>query len=337
MTLVYEVFVIHLVNLISMKYIKSFLIILLILGGSIQAQEKLYVSYFEVLGMHPDYQVSLTRLFKSYVDIEGRYISVLPLEVPEKQPTTEGLMKLAQDKGCTYFMTGEMNRLAEVVICTFTLYDASTGNKVWNDMLRAMTPDDLDPILKRVARAMGTENKATTSGDIYSVTEYDSRELKQLRANYSFGISVGGAYPFYKDVEKAFGAGYGVMASYDSRNIILDIKGEMYFSDVDMYFLSLDALYPFSPENSTPYLLGGLGIGGINVVFENERNNTYPEYWPSERGGGLLLFLGGGYIINRQSNVNLRLGGRAFMPMFKVGKQTAPGIMFNVSILFGRR
>ena len=322
-----------------MKPILRLLVILFLTTGSLSAQEKVYIPWFEVMGMHPDYQLSLTRLFRSYVESGERYTVVLP-EVPENPvslPGMEEIKALAQENGAAWFFTGELNRLSERVICTFSLYETATGNKVWSDLMRAAHPDDLDPILKRVAESMGTTQKASKVNDIYSVTDFDSRSLNQMRAQYLYGVSVGGAYPFLRDVESLFGAGFGVMASYDSRNLILDIKGEAYFSDVDFYFLSLDALYPLTDRNHTPFVLGGLGIGGMDVYFENEPiQGIYYNYDP-HHSGGLLLFLGGGYIINRHSEVNLRLGARTFLPVFRVDGQYAPGVLFNATILFGRR
>lgn len=319
-----------------MKKILTSLVLFIMTTFLLVSQEKVYVPYFDVIGMHPDYQLSFTRLFKSYVDMEDRYSAIVP-EIPASPvslPSVEKARKVADSLGAPYFFLADMNRLSDVVVCTFTLYQTSSGEKIWSDVMKAMTPDDLDPILQNVARAMGTEESAKKAADIYSVTNYESRELNQLKSHYAYGISVGGAYPFFRNVESPFAAGFGLMASYDSRNLILDIKGEAYFNDADIYFLSLDALYPFSEKNSTPYALGGLGIGGMDVIFDDKDYEPLDIF--ADQGGGLMLFLGGGYIINRHSDVNLRLGGRAYIPFFQVRDQTAPGILLNVSIVFGK-
>ncbi|HRY99461.1 MAG TPA: hypothetical protein P5550_10440 [Bacteroidales bacterium] len=321
-----------------MKRISTLFVVLALSLMSCIAQPRLYLPYFGIMGMHPDYQLSLTRLFKSYVESNARYSVVLGLqpEMVGALPEASLLIADAKAAGAAYMMTGEMNRLGEVLIVSFAMYEVTSGSIVWSDVLRAYNPDDLDPILQKVARAMGTDQKAAKAGDIYTVTEYDSRELKQQKAHYSFGLSVGAVYPFFQHVEDLTTAGFGVMATYDSRNIILDMKGETYFTgDPKVYFISLDALYPLNDENATPFLLGGLGLGGMNIPWYQDDNHLY--WYDNHRNGGLMLFFGGGYLINRHSDVNLRLGARGMIPFFEVDDQLAPGILLNATINFGRR
>jgi hypothetical protein len=321
-----------------MKKALSLLLLLSLSLSGIIAQPKLYLPYFGIMGMHPDYQISATRLFKSYVEAEGRYTVVLG-QIPENVstiPETGTVVQEARDAGAAFVITSEMNRLGEVLVVSFSMYDVASGAMVWSDMLRAFTPDDLDPILRKVAKAMGTPQKAALSGDIYTVTEYDSRELKQQKAHYSFGVSVGAVYPFFTGVEDIVSAGLGVMATYDSRNLILDIKGETYFTgDPKVHFLSLDALYPFRSSNSSPFLLGGIGIGGMKIPDYRDESHLY--WYDHKSNSGLMMFVGGGYLVNRHSDVNLRLGGRLLIPFFEVDEQFAPGVLINATINFGRR
>lgn len=318
----------------------------------------------EVLNIHTDYQYTISKLFKTYVDNNGKYEILLPYKSDTlyfKETFEESKLKAAA-LNAPYFIIGELNRIGETVIVVFSMYKTSDGTKVWSDLLKAQSPEDLDPIIYKISKNIGTENKAASDSDIYNVTEYDSKELNKINANLNFGISVGGTFPFVNEDDKS-GAGFGLMASYDVRDIIFDIGGNAYFSSIDMYYLSLKVNYPFAEKRHTPYLGGGLGFGGMNIKKEYEYEVKQKDYLTGDtttytytetgrkRGNGLMLFAGGGYILNRNSNVQLRIGGDVFFSLFDIDKFTqwntsqskasindikAPiGIIINMTILFG--
>jgi hypothetical protein len=97
---------------------------------------------------------------------------------------------IAQD--CPFYLLGDMNRMGETVILNVALYDSKSGDRIWGDRLKAANPEDLDPIFQRLAKAIGTGNKATSQGDIYSVTDYENRELKKIQVHHSFGLALDG-------------------------------------------------------------------------------------------------------------------------------------------------
>jgi hypothetical protein len=217
--------------------------------------------------------------------------------------------------------------------------------------LKANSPDDLDPVIQKFAKNIGSESNHRDEGNIYSVSDYDSQELKKIQANYSFGLSLGGSVPFV-DVNDNTGAGFGLLASYDNRDIIFDISGSVYFSAIDIYYLKISAKYPFFAKANTPYIGGGLGFAGITNTRKYEDISYDYSYQSkySKTGGGLMLFTGAGYIFKRNSNVQLQLGGNLFYLIFDVdnisqmsSNNNQPeipdlnhpfGILFNISLMY---
>ena len=123
----------------------------------------------------------------------------------------------------------------------------------------------------------------------------------------------------------------GVVGSYDLRNVIFIMKAEMYFCDIKIYYVNIEAMYPLSSAKNTTFISGAMGYGGINILSNNI------SYWDSyERGGGLFLFAGGGYLLNRNANVSLKFAGNLYTPVFKVGGTVPVGVMFTTTLLFGR-
>ena len=186
---------------------KSFLLLTLIfaLFTTTLAQEKIYFPFFELINVHQEYQYSTSKLLKTYTDNAGKYQILLPARPSEGNQYVESYTQTwenARNIGARYFMTGEMNALQEVMIVSVSLYNTADGQLIWSDLLKAATLDDLDPILILLSKSIGTKYKASELEDIYSVSEYDSNELKKKEANTSFGIFLGGVTTVYSGVDQ---------------------------------------------------------------------------------------------------------------------------------------
>jgi hypothetical protein len=313
-----------LIILISLTTIKAF------------SAEKVYMPFFEMINVHSDYQYSVARMLKNYIDEQKKYTVIIPQRSDSliKQSSNEQIRALASSLDCGYYIVGDMNRLGETVIISIALYKTSDASMIWNDRLKANTPDDIDPILQKIARSIGTQDKAAAEGDIYNVTNYDMNPLKQIQANYSWGASVGGAQffssPFSTD---GFAAGFGVFGYYDAREFIFDITGQIYgvgSSKSYLYQASLNVYRPFSPASNTAFFGGGFGLGGATY------NSS--DYGNDNKGSGLVLNIGGGYIIGRTSSVALRIHANYFIGLFKIKNyNTSPhGLMLNMELYFAK-
>lgn len=298
------------------------------------AQEKVFMPFFEVINMHQDYQYSSSKLFKTYVQKYNKYQIILPDRFDSLAATEpfDVVKQKASDLNCPYFIQGELNRTGEIVVITISMYKTKDGKLEWQSLLKAKSPDDIDPIMEKMAENLGTSTPIRD--DIYSVTNYDAQELNKKDANRSFGITIGGGYTFINDIDKNFPAGFGIMGSYDTRNVIFNLKGELYFSDVNIYFFSIDALYPFSQRNNSPFVSGGMGYGGIRIEKESLDYSGSFNNTESYSDSGLFLFGGLGYLLNRNSDVSLRFSGNFYVPSFKLQNQFPVGVLFSTSLLF---
>lgn len=296
---------------------------------SAAAQEKVYFPLFELLNVHPDYQYSTSKLLKTYVDSNGRYEMVLPSKTDSLSgmETLDEIQNKARLLNANYFLIGEMNALKDIMIITISLYKTADGQKVWTDILKARTVDDLDPILQLIAKSLGTTMKASEAEDIYSVSQYNSPALNKRNANTSFGVFIGGTYTFYPHVQNNFSSGLGLKLSYDTRNLIFDINGELYFSVIDIYNLNLNVLYPFSKGAQTPFLGGGLGFGGHSI-------DTNSSEFMTSSNGGLLLYAHGGYLFNRTSTVQVRGGITAYTATYQIDDHVPYGVGCNLTFTF---
>ncbi len=313
---------------------KKPLIVLLaitLISLSSYAQEKVYFPFFELINVHSDYQYSTSKLLKTYVDNAGRYQLILPARPQEGSYYPETFAESwenAKSQGAAYFLTGEMNALEEILIVSIGLYRVEDGNLVWSDVLKAASMDDLDPILILLAKSLGTKNKASELEDIYSVSQFETNELTKKDATSTFGIFLGGFQTFHSSANQNFSSGFGAKISYDLRDLILDINGEFYFGEIEMYDINLSALYPFTQGRKSPFLGGGLGYGKHTIDLDNTTYNG------SVSNSGLLVYGHAGYIFSRTSNVQLRGTVSVYSATYEVDNEVPFGMGFNLTLSF---
>src|SRR3990167_302437 len=286
-----------------------------LLLGQDKATKKIYISWFEAINMNKGFSESTTRLFKNYVNDEGKFEAVISERMDSIPLTQEEIKRKAQSKGAEFFTMAEMNRIGERVIVSLFMYKTQDGSKIWSDKLKADTPEYLDPIIQRLARNLGTEIKGTNDNDIYSVTSNESKELATITSHNYFGITIGGAVGInFK--RKGMLTGLGMLYSYDTRDFIYDMKGSFHFNHYDrsIWSLSIEVFKPLNQlQKKTWYAGGGVAWVGVGVpvkekyqVYSYYSSPTYEERTISDITGGLMLLAGGGYVFNRNSDVVLR-------------------------------
>lgn len=292
------------------------------------AQEKIYMPYFEVINMHPDYQNSSTRLLKTYMEADNKTELVLPIkDTSYYRETREQAFTKAKSLKINHVLIGELNRVGETVIISISMYKVENGEKEWNTIQKALSPDDIDPIMQKISSLINNRNSIINSENIYNVTDYNSKQLNKMIANTYWGIEIGGGAAFV-NTKNNFPAGFGIVYSGDLRSLIFDLKGSMYFSDVNLYNINVQINYPLINEISSPFIGSGLGYGYSSIKKDSQYNYNYYS------GNGLTFYAGGGYIFNRTSNINLRLNANLFFSMYQVNNIHPSGILLGVMVLF---
>jgi hypothetical protein len=313
-----------------MKKIMLCIFIFLFTGQIIQAQQKVYMPFFEVINIQEDYQYSLSKLFQKYVKDQGKYEILLPEWNNELYPkeNNEVTQSKARELGVPFFIKGNLNGLGDLIIVTVSMFQTDNGKEVWNALLKANKLDDLDPILITCSKNLGEKNVTSTANDIYTVTEQEGKELVEVETKISSGLLLGGLYPF----GGAFATGLGILTTYDNRNIIYGLDASMFFhEDNQEGHIAITIDYPFTSAKNTGYAGGGLGYGFISIYDEADPNNG------DFAKGGLMLMGGGGFILNRTASVRFIFGSRLLVPLFKVNDKIRTGINFYIAVNISKR
>ncbi|MES2728048.1 MAG: hypothetical protein V4643_13155, partial [Bacteroidota bacterium] len=305
-----------------MKNIKIGLVLLVVLlcFTKVKAQQpKVFLPLLETINLKKNFEYASTRLLKNYIDNTNRYQVIMQDNVDSALLNSiESVSAKAKEKGATYFIMGSLNRLGETVIVNINLYETETSKKIWFDQLKAFTPEDLDPVLQRFGQNIGTANKATTADDIYAVTNHETQELRKKESNNNLGVGVGGIALMGDQSSGSVLAGLSLSWSFDARDFIFDIKPSWSFNSTrDVYSLALEVNKPLSDKGNTPYIGGGLAFS--RTALSNEQN-YYGSYSSSAyaSGYGLMLMVGGGYILKRTSSVSLRVSANYLQGLYDV-------------------
>jgi hypothetical protein len=236
----------------------------------------------------------------------------------------------------------EVNNIGKVAIITLNLYEVSTGNKIWNDLIKGIPIDDFDPVLSRVGRNFGTSVKARDDENIADVTTYEAEKETKLvnyKTNSFTGLGLGGSVLTNDAVNSRFGLNF----FYDVSSVILDINFE-YSTNALFNFITMDedqrnaytrnsmvnfgmgASKPLTRKRNTAYLTGMLDYAVIS------QKRVTPKI--SETGAGLCLTAGGGYMIGRNATTNIRFDFGVTVPTFQVNNEQVFVFKFGIIISF---
>ena len=307
------------------------------------SQQQAYFPFFELIGIEKDdqFQYSTSKLLKSYIEDNHDFNLLLP-EVRDRYYEKETFFESidnAKALGASHVILGEIHELGNLFIVSLGLYEVETGDKIWHDLVKGSVREDLDPLLSRLGRNFNTSVKAKNDAEIDEVTYYEQQgvELAQIKVNHFVGVLIGANYIFGEQTSSGFGVAY----TYDATSVLFNVNFEFYPSssilrDDDSSVrrirngnFNMGVIYPLTKKRRTWYLQGGMEYGFMNVTRED------PSLDKTNAGVGLLI--GGGYMINRNSTVNLRVNAGVSIPTYTIDDQNFPGFKFGLITSFSKK
>jgi len=310
------------------------------------AQRTVYFPGFELINLNnrEGLEYSTSKLIKAYIESNHDFVIILDEGIGGPGYDVRSAVAVsspkAQELDTHYKMLGEIHFLQGVFIVSLGLYEVQTDKQVWGHMVKGSSEDDLDPLLSRLGRTFFTNKTAKTDIHIDEVTEYDEQgiELSQIKVNHFVGVMLGGKHIPEENVL----SGFGVLYTYDASNFLFNLDFEFYPSSnliVDQSDserrlqtgnVGLGITYPFSRKRNTFYINGGMeyGFGRIKDFYFDQ------EYTIARSGIG--TYFGGGFLVNRNSTVNLRIFAAVSMPFYTVDNTDLTGIKFGIVTSFAK-
>jgi hypothetical protein len=181
------------------------------------------------------------------------------------------------------------------------------------DELSALGPDDLDPVLRRLAEGLARRTPARDLAEIDTVTLREAGPLPKRQASYAAGLRLGVLVPLERaDPEQRTGVvgGLGLVGFFDARSWLADVSLDAWVSDLDFtsdpdraFQVSTGLYLPFSRGDVAPYLGGALAFG-------------YSKFGGDEGGTGLSARAVAGLLLGRLSDVSVRVEWAYFWNLY---------------------
>lgn len=287
------------------------------------------------INVHPGYLTAAQDIFRGHLLSTGDFlVTVVPGAPTQTEATPSVAISAARNVSADVAVVLHVTRLGSSARVRLTAYDARTGRAFHRDELEIATPDDMDAALARLAKGLASGKPARDTADIYTVTEEEGQKLNKRRATNVFGVKLGAAVPFNTvgDSDAAIG-GVAAFWLYDVRTFLAEVDVGFHTGQDDGdFYIGIGAYYPFSRENTTPFIGGGLAY------------SLYSSYGAGD-GSGLRAQGTFGMLIGRLSSVQLRGDLSYFVNLYDqsgydyatdsmVTTSNAHGLLLNLGIGF---
>ncbi len=286
------------------------------------AGARLLVFPFEGIDLPEAMRLGAAQAFGMYLAEQGYQVFPVPEDV---RPGSD--LDVARDaagrSGADAFVLGYVTRLGETSIVQVRAYALAGDAPVFADHLAVSRAEDMEPALRRMARALASGGRASTKQDIYTVTEKEERQLRRERANRYFGVRLGGL-SFAAGGPDELLTGAGIYGLYDARFALFDFAASAYGGGGAAYLaLDLGGYYPLTDGAVSPYLGGGLSLSSLHPAT-------------GDSDGGLGVFGGAGVILARTSSVNVRAEVRYLLNTYETGRdaELGHGVGFSAGLNF---
>jgi hypothetical protein len=220
--------------------------------------------------VHAGHVSAATDMLRSHLERVGFTVVRVPSPEPpasaEATPAQAG--EAARAAGASLGVTLRVSRLGALASVRLAAYRPD-GTAAHLDELSALGPNDLEPVLRRLAVGLAERRPARLLAEIDTVTERESDPYLKQVATQVFGLRLGSAFLLNRAdaAETPRGAaGGGIFWLYDARTFLADVSFDLNGGDDNrLVALGLGFYYPFSRANFTPYAGGGVAYAWVDT------------------------------------------------------------------------
>jgi hypothetical protein len=303
----------------------------------LSAGPKVVVFGFQGIGVDSVTAMVATSLFRTELGNTGKFAVATTDEVAGVLGADRVVSKVsdAQDAarriGAAKAVIGSLSRLGTQTIGMVKLIDVAGGNVEFEDQLATTSQDELDIVLKRLARAVATKEKASAEVELGEITEKESKEVNRRQAFFGGGVGLGGFVPVgglgTNEVMPMLG-GFGL---YETPDFFAEVRYTGSFG-INSYMYGSASLAPItigifktaSRSDFTPYYGGALGIGAYSSIGQN----SYPY---GQDGWGFVVAPGVGYMLFHTYDFHVMADLRYYLVFGGGGVQHGPALNVNLA------
>lgn len=290
-------------------------VVVLSLGAS-AAEGSWALSPVEGVNVHPGHVAAAQRVLEGHLEALGQRVVVL--EAGVKDPAAA-----AREKGATAVLRCSLTRIGQRVKVWMRLEPLEGAPRT--AALDAGSPEDLDPVLLRLARQLASGAPAADAR-IGEVTEKEEDVYGRKTASSYVGLAVTATFGGVSGSGDTLG-GLGVYWLYDARTFLADIQAGFGVSQTasdggGWTGLTIAGLYPLADRDVTPFV--GAGLGFLRLELDGRA------------GTGVQVFGDAGVLFGRTSTVHFRADVKPFVTTFELTDDLGRGgIAYGAQLALG--
>ena len=271
-------------------FYKWFLAFLILIGftGIIAAQERVIVFDFDDVGVDEHTVIAASQIFRNELNATGKFVVISKRDV-EAKLAEKGIIDFSCfDIGCAIeygysvgaekAIIGSLTKLGEKITADVSLISIYEKQITFTDRFSAISLDDLDVTLRKLAKAVANREKIESEIDRFAITEEETREPRRKKSYITSGASFGFGFPLgdsYANIDRI--TAFSWVMRYEAGPYIIDnsvgISWGSSKPDTTVWGYQVDKQtvivfpwdiglrYVFSREGDfSPFIGGGLGI-----------------------------------------------------------------------------
>ncbi len=323
---------------------------MIIAAGAARASEEALYFRFRGIGVDEELIDAVSHLLRGSLDGEGVYAPVPADELVGYTGCSEPscAAEIAREEGFGWAITGSVTRLGSKLIVRVELVEAASGEVRFTTDGSSLTEDDLDTVLKRLARSLSTGKDMESTAEVGMITASEYEEPRRRESYSSKSIDVGFLWP-----QNDSWAGVGRLTAidlayqYDTEEFfLLGRSGIRWGGDLDddggrgfgLDLLDVKIGRYFSRGDFSPFLSTGVGVHWVWLkkrVIEEGSTTVY--YEDSDSGTNLALTAGLGFTAFRTYDFQAQFEIEYVYMMEKLEYGGHPrGLLFTFTIKRGR-
>jgi hypothetical protein len=248
---------------------------------------------------------------------------------------------LARERRASQVVFGSLSRLGDKIIVRARALRVGDAAPYYSDQLSALTEEDLDTVMRRVAEGIAAGRANSERATIESVTQTEAEKPRRREGRSGIGLRAGAIFPDGDSYGGERLTSLRLVYKFEGSNFLIESTALLGIAwgggSVEWMPLDVFAGRMFGKGDVSGYLGGGLGIRSVRVERETTCSYTpcYEEpdcSYPceeSESATTLSVDVGGGLIAFRTYSYQLVIDLRyhyVFEGFDKVGGKGAHGI-----------
>jgi len=263
-----------------------------------------------------------TTVFRGELASTGRYTVISNDEIitalgsDKAVGSVSGIRDVAASLLADKVILGSIGKLGTQTITRVKLVDARNWGVEFEDQMATTGDEDLDIVLRRLAKAVATKQRAAAKVEMGEVTGKEANEAARRKAFMGFGLGLGGFFPFGSmgSTKRLYSGSF--LGTYETPDFFAELRGD---GAVDLSaleeedhrlataFLTTIGVFKLAARSDfTPYFGAGVGMGWYAYV----EDTTGYNYLDPVSGKGFAISPGGGFMLFRTFDFHVQVDAR---------------------------